>query len=282
LDSKYIKNTANKELSMVTLKKTKPKNEKELHSKIEKELEALEEGLVLLKYEFSLTKGIPDFLCVDSGGRFVVIEVKLQEDENILFQALRYYNEVDRDRYIIAKIFSKKDINPEEHPRIVLIAERFSDDIRRLSTLVIPDIELYEYTLLLISEGKEGICYHPVSLPKIEEIPSKPRSISEIKNYITKDILKPFFDKILEQIKNINNDIDVYTTQGYVGFKFRGHQIAYLCPQRKSFDLAAANIDENGRNIEFDNLRIEEGTEDYTEIIEKIKKSFEILDGKAN
>ena len=34
---------------MVTLKKTKPKNEKELHSVIEKELDALEEGLVLLK-----------------------------------------------------------------------------------------------------------------------------------------------------------------------------------------------------------------------------------------
>jgi len=266
---------------MVTLKKTKPKNEKELHSVIEKELDALEEGLVLLKYEFALTKGIPDFLCVDSGGRLIVIEVKLQEDENILFQALRYYNEVDRDRYIIAKMFSKKDIKPEEHPRIILIAERFSDDIRRLSTLVIPDIELYEYTLLLTTEGKGGICYHPVSLPKIEEIPSKPTSISEIKNYITKDIIKPLFDKILEQIKNISNDIDVYTTQGYIGFKFRGRQIAYLCPHRKSFDLAAANIDENGCNIDFDNFRIEEGNEDHTDTIEKIKKSFENLKGKA-
>jgi len=267
---------------MPTLKKVKPKNEKELHSIIEKELEALEEGLALLKYEFALTKGIPDFLCVDSGGRLVVIEVKLQEDEYILFQALRYYNEVDRDRYIIAKMFSKKDINPEEHPRIVLIAERFSDDIRRLSTLVIPDIELYEYTLLLTSEGKEGICYHTVSLPKVEEIITTPKSIDEIKEYLTKDILEPLFDKILEQVKNISNDIDVYTTQEYVGFKFRGRQIAWLWSHRKSLDIAAANIDENGRTIEFDNFRIEEGTEDYTETIEKIKKSFEILGGKAN
>ncbi len=37
---------------MTTLRKTKPKNEKELHSIIEKELESLEEGLVLLKYEY--------------------------------------------------------------------------------------------------------------------------------------------------------------------------------------------------------------------------------------
>jgi len=267
---------------MITLKKTKPKNEKELHSIIEKELDALEEGLVLLKYEFALTKGIPDFLCVDSGERLVIIEVKLQEDENILFQALRYYNEIDKDRYVIAKMFSKKNINPKEHPRIVLIAEKFSDDIRRLSTLVIPDIELYEYTLLLTSDGKEGICYHAVSLPKVEEIITKPKLPDEIKKYLTKDILKPLFDKIIDQVKNISKDIDVYTTQDYVGFKFRGRQIAYLWPHRKSFDIVAANIDENGRTIEFDSVRIEEGTEDYTETIEKIKKSFEILGGKAN
>jgi len=267
---------------MAILKKVKPKNEKELHSIMEKELNALEEGLVLLKYEFALTKGTPDFLCVDSGERLVVIEVKLQEDENILFQALRYYNEIDKDRYVIAKMFSKNDIKPKVHPRIILIAEKFSDDIRRLSTLVIPDIELYEYTLLSTSDGKEGICYHAISLPKVEEIITTPKSREEIKKYLTKDILKPLFDRIIEQVKDISKDIDMYTTQGYVGFRFKGHQIAYLCPQRKSFDIAAANIDENGRNIEFDNLRIEEGTEDYTETIEKIKKSFEILGGKAN
>jgi len=265
---------------MVILKKTKPKNEKELHSIIEKELNALEEGLVLLKYEFALTKGIPDFLCVDSGERLVVIEVKLQEDENILFQALRYYNEIDKDRYVIAKMFSKKDINPKDHPRIVLISEKFSDDIRRLSTLVIPDIELYEYTVLLTSEGKEGICYHAVSLPKVEEI-NTPKSIEKIKEYLTKDILKPLFDRILKQVKDISKNIDVYTTQDYVGFKFRGHQIGWLCPHRKSLDIAAVNIDENGHNIDFDNFRIEEGTEDHTETIEKIKKSFENLEGKA-
>ena len=52
---------------MATLKKIKLKNEKELHSVIEKELEALEEGLTILKYEFAMSKGVPDFLCVDSG-----------------------------------------------------------------------------------------------------------------------------------------------------------------------------------------------------------------------
>jgi len=93
---------------MATLKKIKLKNEKELHSVIEKEFDALEEGLTILKYEFAMSKGVPDFLCADSGGRLVIIEVKLQEDENILFQGLRYYNEIDKDRYVIAKMFQER------------------------------------------------------------------------------------------------------------------------------------------------------------------------------
>lgn len=266
---------------MSTLKKTKPKNEKELHSIIEKELDALEEGLVLLRYEFALTKGIPDFLCVDSGGRLVVIEVKLQEDEYILFQALRYYNDIDRDRYIIAKMFSNKNINPGEHPRIVLIAEKFSDDIRRLSTLVIPDVELNEYTLLSTSEGKEGIFFHPVSLPKVEEVPTRPKSKKEIINYMTKDILRPLFRKIIEEIKELGEGIEEYTRQDYIGFKFRGRQVAYLWPLRKAFDIGVVIIDEDGHVINYEGQRIETGTESYKDTFEKIKKSYENIKGKT-
>ena len=267
---------------MGTLKKTKPKNEKELHAIIEKELDVLEEGLGLLKYEFGLGKGTPDFLCVDSGGRLVIIEVKLREDENILFQALRYYNEIDKEKYAIAKMFSDKKIDPGEHPRILLIAEKFSDDIRRLSTLVVPDVELYEYTLLLTPDEKQGICYHPVSLPKIEEIPSKPATSEDLRNYMTKDTLKPVFDKLIEEVKNIGKGIEEYATQGYIGFKYKGRQIAWIGPQRKSFDIGAVIIDENFHVVDYESTRIETGEENYTDIFEKIKKSFGNIGGKAN
>lgn len=265
---------------MATLKKIKAKNEKELHTIIEKELDVLEEGLVLLRYEFALTKGIPDFLCVDSGGRLVIIEVKIQEDENILFQALRYYNEIDEERYVIAKMFLDININPTEHPRIILIAEKISDDIRRLYTLVIPDVELYEYTILLTTEEKEGICYHPVSLPKIKEIPSEPPTIEKLRNYITKDTLRPIFAELIEEVRNLGKGIEEYLTQDYVGFKHKGRQIGWVGPHRKSIDIGAVIIDEDGHIADYEFKRIETGSENYTEIFEKIKKSFENIGGK--
>lgn len=266
---------------MPILKKVKPENEKELHSIIEKEIDALEEGLEILKYEFGMAKGTPDFLCVDSGGRLVIIEVKLQEDENILFQALRYYNEIDKERYAIAKMFADKKIETDEHPRILLIAEKFSDDLRRLSTLVVPEVELYEYTVLSLPDGKQGICYHPVSLPKIEELPTKPRTIKELREYITKDSLKPIFDKLIDEIKAIGKGIEEYATQGYVGFKYKGRQIAWLEPHRKSFDVGAVVIDETSHVVDYEYTRIETGTEDYKETFDKIKRSFKNIGGKV-
>lgn len=265
---------------MVILKKIKIKDEKELHSLIEKELDALEEGLSLIKYEFDSLKGIPDFLCVDSGGRLVIIEVKLQEDENILFQALRYYNTIDQERYIITGMFPNKKIDTNEHPRIVLVAENFSDDIRRLSTLVVPDVELYEYTVLSTDGGKEGLCYHSVSLSEVEKTPSRPKTIEELKNYIMKKSLRPLFEKIRKEIKNIGEGIEEYATQSYVGFKYRGRQFSWLAPHRTSFDIGVHIMDENSRIIDYEPLRIEIGNEDYSETFKKVKESFEIIGGK--
>ncbi len=265
---------------MVTFENFDPKNEKELHSIIEKDLDSLEGGLILLKYEMTVGRGIPDFLCVDSGGRLVIIEVKVQEDENILFQALRYYADINKNRYVIANIFSQQNVNPKLTPRIVLIAKRFSDDIRMLGTLVVPDIELYEYITLKDSGEVQGIVYHPVSLPKVEESISDPLKVEDHREYITKEDLKPIFDKIREQVKSIHHTIEEYVTQSYVGYKFNGRHLSWIAAQRKSFDLGTNIINEKGEVLDYESVRFKTGNEDYADIIEKIKESFKSLGGK--
>jgi hypothetical protein len=131
---------------MPKLPRYSPESEAELHMIVEADLDAVEEGLVLLQHEYPSGKGIVDFLCVDSGNRLVVIEVKLHEDENVLFQALRYFGDVDRDRFVIANLFSQHAIDPEQSPRIIIIAETISEDIRRLSTLVYCPRALTEFS----------------------------------------------------------------------------------------------------------------------------------------
>lgn len=50
--------------------------------------------------------------------------------------------------------------------------------------------------------------------------------------------------------------------------------------RRKSFDISFSNIDEDKRLIETESVRQETGDEDYSESIEKIKKSFKNIGGK--
>ena len=265
---------------MATFQKYKPKNEKELHSIIEKELDSIEEGLELLKYEMGTGTGIPDFLCVDSGGRIVIIEVKLNEDEHVLFQALKYYNEIDKHRYVIAQMFPDKKINPKEHPRIILIAARFSDELRRLATLVVPDVELYDYTVLVDSANNKGIVFHPVTLPKIDETLTEPVTIKDHINYITNEDLKPVLEKIRNEIKGMGKEIKEYATQYYIGFKFKGRQFAWIAPHRKSFDLGAHIIDDESHLLAYESVRIEDGSENYSEIMQKIKEAYRNLGGR--
>ena len=228
---------------MSTLKRYVPQSEKELQTLIQKELDAIEEGLELLQHEYPSGRGILDFLCADSGGRLVIIEVKLHEDENVLFQALRYFSDIDKNRYLIATLFSDKQINLEESPRVILVAEKFSEDLKRLSTLVVPEVELLEYSTVIVPDGDKAIVYHPVSLPTVDRLPAEPKTIEKLIEYLRDENLKPLLTKIRHEVKNIGKGIEEYATQGYIGYKHSsGRQFAYIRILRKSIEALAKVI----------------------------------------
>jgi len=264
-----------------TVRKYSPSSEAELHMLIESELDGVEEGLVLLQHEYPSGKGIIDFLCVDSGNRLVIIEVKLTEDENILFQALRYFSDVDRDRYVLASRFADRGIDPEEAPRIVLVAEHFSEDVRKLSTLVVPEVELLEYSAVVLPHGEKGMVFHTVSLPEVPRLPSEPKSIDKLIEYLTNDSLKPTMQEVRARLRNLGESIEEYATQGYIGYKHpSGRQFAYIRVYRKELGVGAIVIDEDRQLLDYQETRIQAPTEDYSEAIEKAKRSFVNLGGQ--
>jgi hypothetical protein len=207
----------------------------------------------------------------------VIIEVKLDEDEGILFQALRYYDIIDRNRYAIAQAFPAKNVDPNQHPRIALVAGQFSDDLRSLSTLVRPTVELFEYSVLATAAGEKGIDYRPVLLPKREEPPTAPSTIEDHLGYITDAGVRLLFQEAMEEIRQIGPEIELYPTEGYVGFKFKGRQFANLTPQRKSFDVTAHILDENGHLVKYDDLRISGEKDDYAGLLARIRESYSTL-----
>jgi len=264
---------------MPVFEKYRPGSEKELHSLIENDLDAVENGLICLQREFNTGLGLADFLCVDSGGTLVVIEVKLSQDENVLFQSLRYYGRVIQDKYIISSIFPDKNIDPGQDPRIILIAVGFSEDIRKLCTLVVPEIELLEYTVVKTSKGVKGMVYHSVTLPQIIDRVSRPVEIDEHRLYIQKKSLHPIFDNLRILIKDMGEGIEEYSTQSYVGYKFQGRQFAWIRSYRNSIVLGAHIIDEDQQLLDYENVRIENADDDYSEIHKKILEAYNNLGG---
>jgi hypothetical protein len=250
---------------------------------IQSELDAIEEGLELLQHEYPSGKGILDFLCVDSGGRLVIIEVKLYEHKDILFQALRYFSDIDKNRYLIATVFPDRGIAPEESPRIILIAEKIPEDVRRLSTLVVPEVELLEYSAVTLPSGDKGIIYHSVSLPVAARPPAEPRTIEKLIEYLREDRLKPTIEEMRNAIKDLGRGIKEYATQGYIGYKHSsGRQFAFIKIYRKDVEFGAHIIDEDRQLLDYESIRVERDEEDYSEILEKVRTSFINLGGKVD
>lgn len=265
---------------MPTLGKYSPQTEAELHVIIQKELDALEEGLQVIKHEYATTSGSVDFLCADSGGRLVIIEVKLHEDDSALFQALRYFSTIDRDRYLIASSLKGRHVSPSDPPRIVLVAESFSEDLKRLSTLVRPNVELFEYSTVVLPDGAKGIVFIPVTVPVPPPPPTGPKTIEEYIGYMTEESLKPILGKARSDLRGLGKGIEEYCTSDYIGYRHTGgRQFAYIRVFRRSFEVGAHIIDENKALSGYQGTRVEKGDEDYTDILQKAKESFSNLGG---
>jgi len=261
---------------MPTLREFTPKLEKELHDIICKEIDALETGLTILKYEMGIGSGILDFLCVDSGGQLVIIEVKLEGDEGILFQALQYYLAVQRTKHQIASIHHDKKIQANDDPRIILIAKSFSDRIRQLTLVVKPRIDLYEYKTLETPQGDVGIVFYFQSPPKEEERISQPPNLDSHKDYVTNKELRLFLESLLSKIQNIGEAIQIYYTQPYIGFKVKGKQFAQIETRRSALHLYVKNLYEDG-SWDWTLKVIKSETDDISEFMNEISNWYKRL-----
>jgi hypothetical protein len=258
-------------------KKEEVGSEKELHQLMMEDINALEEGIKILQYEFPCgDRGRADFLYVDSGNRLGIIEVKMESDEDIVFQGLRYYDWVSKNKYAVKAIFPQENINVEEDPRLTLIAKSFSDDIKSISTHLKPDVELFEYSVLRKDDDK-GLYFHPIPLPKIETKLPGPIDEKDLINYITDDKLRKVFIEKKKKIQSIDSDIKPRATKGYLGFFYKGRFVASLYPLRKSFGIQAARLDDKTHVIEYTWLQIDTGNEDDSSQIELIKDAMKKL-----
>ncbi len=131
-----------------------------LESILRRDISRLDPGLIVapLHAQFRTSHGGPtgarpiDLLALRHDGRLAVIELKVNEDREHVFQGVDYWRRVEAHRrrgYIsTAKLFGERDIS-DESPLIYLVAPtlRFHPSFATLGRTIAPDIEVYRFDI---------------------------------------------------------------------------------------------------------------------------------------
>ncbi len=132
-----------------------------LESILRRDISKLDPGLIVapLHAQFRTSHGGPigvvgarpvDLLALRHDGRLAVIELKVNEDREHVFQGVDYWRRVEahrrRSHISTAKLFGEREIS-DESPLVYLVAPtlRFHPSFATLARTIAPDIEVYRF-----------------------------------------------------------------------------------------------------------------------------------------
>lgn len=277
------------------LKTTNFKNEKELQTLIENNLEEIF-GVKFIKTEHSTGEkhgGRIDTLGLDENNSPVIIEYKWGEKENIINQGLYYLDwlvdhkgdfQILVDKKLGAKI--KIDWN---QPRLLLLASSFNKYDTYAINRMAENIELWTYSLyennLLTVEleassapKKEG-----QKKTKITKIDYKEYNLDYHLNK-TSEKLRQVFNDLREQILELNDveekavqksGVTYRTTKSFTRFEFNKNSIDLLLRQPKYHDPKKLVKDISSFEWGYKGLVKITGSEDLDYLSDLIKQSYE-------
>ena len=210
------------------------KNELEMTKIVEKNPSNVEEGLKVLKILFKLpNKKEIDVLAVDKYNVLTVIELKVGSDEGQLNQAMGYYNWALENLDTIKKIYKDTTIE-ERNPRLILIAESYSDELLNLAKYLNETInlKLYRYTCVKCDNKKMLVCAE-------EEIPDIPGiftpttasgSLANIKNKEVNSRTKA----LIKYLQSLDEEVTI-EPKAWGGFsiKYSGRRFCWIDLKRE-------------------------------------------------
>ncbi len=219
--------------------------EQELEELIRRHADAIEEGLIYVDHQKRTRAGRFDVLLVDSGKSLVLAELKVVEDDGMLWQAVDYYDYVCAHVEAYARLYKDKGIDPTQQARLFLIAPSFSQTlINRCKWLKIP-MTLFIYSCLQF-EGNKDLT--PVF--NEQSIPSPPtilvvHDINGVLSYITDPDVNGKVKTLLGEIKLLKTErISIDPTQDAVSMKIDGRVFGYIFPRRKHYLISTYDTDE--------------------------------------
>lgn len=181
-------------------------SEKELEALLIKDLSVIDPNLEFLSRQIETDSGFLDVLAFDKEEKsIVVVELKVKEDDGQLFQAVRYYDWV-RSRIELIRRLYKKDIDLSSDDWLILIAPRFSENLKKVARYVTLAVNLFEFTVLELPDGEKHVICKDIDYGE----PYEPREIPTIQghlDYITDKNVKGICSDAIEALENKNIEV---------------------------------------------------------------------------
>ena len=130
-----------------------------------------------------------DFLCYDSNGQLVIVQLSVKEDDIMLLQGIQSLDYVDKFKSFLKATYNKHKIDDKEKPRLVLIAPNFSDAVlHAVESMKGIRVDLYEWEYLKLGDHR-GLRLQPIFTwapsekpkEKEEKLPEKKRETKPVK-----------------------------------------------------------------------------------------------------
>ena len=146
----------------------------ELVSVIERNLPALETGLSLLERRFPAGAVLVDFLALDARERLVLCLLGSGSNGAMLVQAMEAYGWCCDNGALLERLFPGARVGMGAPPRLLLLAPRFSDSLRRTARHLGPLSPTLVECRPVEVNGARGICFEAVEGSALPA-PSAPR-----------------------------------------------------------------------------------------------------------
>ena len=222
-------------------------SEKELEFYISKNADSVENELKYITHQKRTDRGPLDMLFVDSGNSLVIAELKIIEDDSMLVQGIDYFHYIFTNLEFYTRNFNNNrnfNIDPNQKPRLFLIAPSFSVNLKNRASWVDIQISLFTYKCINVNEHNEDIIIFNEELIPSRIQPIEVYTIDQKTNYIKDEIVKDRFKQSLKKIETLdNNQIVLDPIKNSISIKVGGKVIAYYSPNRKNFWISTYDRD---------------------------------------
>lgn len=255
-------------------------NEKELEDAIRQAPHLIEEGLRYITHQRKTKQGRLDVLLIDNANTLVVAELKTVEDDQMLIQALDYYDFVYENLERFADTYKEFNINTERMPRLMMIAPSFSSRLVNNCKWVREDVPItlvsYQPIILKLKETKKRTIIFTTTelVPEVERAEPTPRD--EQLNWIRDPEVRELSKRFLDDVKNLDpQNISLDDLRWAVSIKARGQVCAYWEPRQKHVRVCTWDENEEWRGFNF------RSQQDYEKYLNLVKSNYKkIMSGK--